>query len=116
MTILIACLGSGKGTWTEVRNLIASESWEKVFLITNAFGKEKFEADAEFVVVDDFQPPQAIAPLIISELKGKRRDTEVAVNFMSGSGSMHMALLSALLKLGMGIRLVYCSEGKSEEL
>ncbi|MBI2663892.1 hypothetical protein HYX10_00940 [Candidatus Woesearchaeota archaeon] len=116
MTSLVACLGSGKGTWTEVKKLIAAESWDKVFLVTNAFGKERFEAEADFIVVDDLQPPQAITPVIISQLKGKIADTEVAVNLSSGSGNLHMAVLSALIKLGFGIRLVGMSNEKVEEI
>ena len=116
MTSLVACLGSGKGTWTEVKMLISSESWEKVFLVTNSFGKEKFQADAEFIVVDDLQPAQAITAVIISQLKGKIRDTEVAVNISSGSGNLHMAVIAALLKLGFGIRLVALVNDKVEEL
>lgn len=117
MTCFVACLGAGKGTWAEVKKLIESESWEKVFLVTNSFGKEKFSAaNAEFILVDDFQEPQAIAAVIISQLKGKINDTEVGLNLSSGSGNVHMAILSALLKLGLGIRLVMLANGKVEEI
>lgn len=117
MTMLVACLGTGKGTWAEVRKLIESESWEKVFLVTNSFGKEKFSAaNAEFIMVDDFQEPQAMAAVIISQLKGKINSTEVALNISSGSGNAHMAILSALLKLGLGIRLVSLANDAVEEL
>ena len=34
MTELVACLTTGKGSWTEVAKLIAGENWEKVYLIT----------------------------------------------------------------------------------
>ncbi len=117
MTSLVACLGAGKGTWSEVKKLIESESWEKVFLVTNSFGKEKFSSpNSEFIVVDDFQPPQAIAAIVISQLKGKISDTEVALNVSSGSGNVHMAILSALLRLGLGIRLVSLANNAVEEL
>ncbi len=117
MTSLVACLGAGKGTWAEVKKLIESESWGKVFLVTNSFGREKFTAEnAEFIVIDDFQAPQAIAAVIISKLKGKIIDTEVALNMSSGSGNVHMAVLSALLKLGFGIRLASVANDSVEEL
>ena len=116
MTALIACLGVGKGTWTEVKKIITLESWDKVFLITNEFGKDRFEAEAEIIVLDDLQPPQALAPIIISHLKGKVNDTQVALNISSGSGNLHMAVLSALLKLGLGIRIVALVNEKVEEL
>ena len=38
MPTLIACLTTGKGTWNEVFQVIKSQSWKKVFLITNEFG------------------------------------------------------------------------------
>lgn len=116
MTSLVACLGSGKGTWTEVKKLIASESWERVFLITNNFGKERFQADAEFIVLDDLQPPQRLIPFITDNLKGKIKGADVAVNISSGSGNLHMAVIAALLKLGLGIRLITLINEKVEEL
>jgi len=43
---------------------------------------------------------------IQEQLKGKLNDLEVAVNIVAGSGKEHTALMSAILKLGFGIRLV----------
>ena len=42
MTTLIACLSTGKGTWGHVNRLIEDGKYEKVFLITNDYGKENF--------------------------------------------------------------------------
>jgi len=55
MTDLIACLSSGKGTWGHVNRLIEDGNWEKVFLITNEFGKENFSntKNAEMIVIDE---------------------------------------------------------------
>ena len=39
-------------------------------------------------------------------LKDKVKMMETAVNIISGEGKEHIALLSALLKIGVGIRLV----------
>ncbi len=121
MTELIACLGAGKGTWSEVAQLIAAESWASIFLITNNFGKENFAqkfptVKAEFVVVDDFAPPLQLVEEIKKALSGKIADTEVAVNMASGSGNVHMALVTALLHLGLGIRFVVPSEAGAKEM
>ena len=117
MTSLVACLGSGKGTWNEVHSIISAESWDKVYLVTNSFGKEKFTAEnAEFIVLDDLQPSQMLIPIIVNGLKGKIRGTDVAINISSGSGNLHMALLTALLKLGLGVRFVTFANSKVEEL
>ncbi len=121
MTELIACLGAGKGTWSEVAKLIASESWTNIFLITNDFGKENFAqkfpaVKAEFILINDFSLPQQLVVDIKNGLSGKIADTEVAVNMSSGSGNVHMALITALLQLGLGIRFVVPSEAGAKEL
>lgn len=121
MTSLVACLGAGKGTWNEVARLIASESWTGIFLVTNEFGRENFGKNftgvkAEFVVVNDFDQPQGIVEAIKKGLAGKISDTEVAVNMASGTGNVHMALIAALLQLGMGMRFVVPSESGAKEL
>lgn len=117
MTSLIACLSSGKGTWAQLLEVIRGAEWDKVFLITNYFGKEKFrENDVELICLDLNKSPDIISDQIISSLHGKHLGAEVAINLTSGTGNEHMALLSAVLKLGLGIRFVYSKNGKVEEL
>ena len=41
---------------------------------------------------------------------------EVAVNIVSGNGKEHMAIISALLKLGVGIRLMAVTKDGVREL
>ena len=53
---------------------------------------------------------------ISSELGKKMKGTDVAVNMVSGSGKEHMALLSALLGLGMGLRFVAATKDGIKEL
>ena len=42
MSILVASLSTGKGTWLQVSKLIDTEKWDKVYLITNEFGKQNY--------------------------------------------------------------------------
>ena len=118
MTELVACLSTGKGTWTELIKIIRAEEWEKVFLLTNSFGKEKFNADGKTILleIDDKKPVDLLVKDIIGLLKEKLVGPEIALNIVSGTGKEHMALLSALLKLGFGIRLVYSDNDKVCEL
>lgn len=111
MTYLIVCLSSGKGTWQEVKNLIKGENWEGIYLITDDFGVKKFSADKKvnFVVVN-WGSEKNIIECIIKQLQGKIPSTEVALNLTSGTGNEHMAIISALLKLGLGIRFVALTE------
>ncbi len=120
MTSLIACLSTGKDTWGHVGRLINEQEWDKVFLITNSFGSEKFKANKEinFIVVDIDKPIKELREDIHSQLKDKIKlsETEVALNLYSGSGKEHMALISSLLSLGLGIRLIAAVNNGIEEV
>jgi hypothetical protein len=117
MTSLVACLSTGQGTWNHVAQLIRSGRWDKVFLVTNEFGSQKFTASNANMIVVDFNLPVAeLSEVIRNQLDGKISDFECAVNIMSGVGKEHMAILSALLKLGLGVRFVISTEQGVEEL
>jgi len=118
MTELIACLSSGKGTWGHVAKLISDQDWEKIYLLTNDFGKENFKTEKkfEFILIDENKPLSDLIEDIRKKLKEKIQGTEVALNFISGSGKEHMAILSALLKLGVGIRLVALTKDGIKEV
>lgn len=110
MPTLIACLSSGKGTWTEVVKIMKAREWDKIFLVTNDFGRENFKPDekTELVVIDDIfdRDVSEIKEQIKKYLKGRINDFEVALNLVSGNGKEHMALLGAVLELGLNFRLV----------
>lgn len=108
MAVLVACLSSGKGTWGHVIRLIEGQEWDKVILITNDFGKQNFKCqkDVELVVFDMQKPVKELIKDIVKELRNKLGFGDVALNLVSGSGKEHMAIFSALIKLGVGIRLI----------
>lgn len=117
MTDLVVMLTSGKGTWAEVSMLVKMEDWSHVYFICTDFGKEKFTCDkpSSFIVINSFSSPEDIKRGIVSQLKGKL-SLDVGVNMTSGTGNEHMALLSALLELGVGVRLVYAGESSMREI
>jgi len=119
MTCLVVCLSTGKGTWSEVANLIKKEDWDKIFLVTNDYGVENFklgdlEKKTTVIEINTNWGVKELTSLLKKKLIGV--DGDVALNFVSGSGKEHMAILAALLKLGVGIRLVTLSEGGIDEL
>jgi len=121
MSILLACLSSGKGSWNHVNKLISQESWEKIYLITNSFGKENFTVPEgkpiELIVVDlRNNDLEILRDEIKEKLKDKINDTEIAVNLVSGTGPEHMAILAAILKIGVGMRFVISSEKNFKEI
>jgi hypothetical protein len=108
MTSLIASVGAGKGTWSHLQQVIEKQEWENIFLITDEFGKENFKTskEASYIIINQNSFLENLVEDIKAQLQNKILDTEVAVNFISGSGKLHMAILSAVLKLGLGIRQV----------
>ena len=119
MTTLVACLSTGKGTWEHVARVIAGEDWEKIILITNEFGKENLKIEKKNIEIIVINPMKVLPELvedIKKELEGKIKGTEAALNMISGSGKEHMAVLSSLLKLGFGVRLVALTKEGIKEI
>jgi hypothetical protein len=118
MTQLIACLSTGKGTWGHVNRLIEDSEWDSIILITNDYGKENFSKNekTELIAVNLSQGLKELTSEIQGKLKGKLKGTEVALNVISGTGKEHMALISAIMKLGFGFRLIALTKEGVEEI
>ncbi|MDD3263484.1 MAG: hypothetical protein PHT94_01150 [Candidatus Nanoarchaeia archaeon] len=106
----ITCLSTGKGTWGTVKSIISKGNFEKVIVITNDFGKEKFQEECDMIVVDTFGEIDDIKAKITKELPEAKFASEVALNIDSGSGKEHMALISALIEKGYGFKFVTIKE------
>jgi hypothetical protein len=104
---LVALLSKGEGTWGQVSGLMKKGEWEKVTVIGNSFANQNFscpEVPFDFVEVD---LEKALVPLkneFSKKLEGKIQALEVALSIASGNGKEHMALVSALLSVPVGVR------------
>ena len=118
MTELIALLTTGKGTWGHVAHLLENPLWTKVFLLTNELGLEKFRATekVELIYINENIGIKELRDDIKQKLQQKIKGSEIGVNFISGSGKEHMALVSALLQLGIAIRFVAITRDGMEEI
>jgi hypothetical protein len=119
-------MASGKGTWGHVYKVMQgyktvdglNMDWDKIIIITSDFFKDKIEKNAksEIIVVDTNKPLKELTQDIQNKIKTKIKGLEVAINLISGTGKEHMAILSALLKLGVGLRLVALTKTGIEEV
>lgn len=102
---LVTLLSTGKGTWAQVSGLIKYGDWDKVIVLGDDFAK-KFTSDKkfEFVKIDLNKKIKDLKDEFLKKLKGKLIGTEVALSLASGDGKEHMALISALINLPVGIR------------
>jgi hypothetical protein len=101
----IALLSSGQGTWAQVSGLIKYGEWDKIILLGDDFAKQ-FTCDKkfEFIRIDLTKKLKDLRDEFMQKLKGKIDGTEVALSLASGDGKEHMALISGLINLPVGIR------------
>ncbi len=118
MTELIGFLSTGKGSWSIVSKIVGKDVWDKIFLLTNDFGKEKFSPNekTELITIDMGKNSVELRDEIKAKLKPRIKGTEIAINITSGSGKEHTALISALLQLGFAIRLIDLVNNEIEEV
>lgn len=105
---LIALLSSGQGTWAQVSGLIKYGEWDKIILLGDDFSSqfqvnEKKEI-TEFIKIDLKKKLVDLKEEILKKLKNKFEGMEVACSIASGDGKEHMALISALISIPVGIR------------
>ena len=117
MTSLIVLISSGKGTWTGGISLINSQNWEKVYVICNSFSYDKFNLKLPNIIKLKFDERNLTKTIsnLAKFFKSEIKDFEVALNITSGTGLEHMAILTSILRSGLGVRFVYSSKGKCEE-
>ncbi|MFH1787654.1 MAG: hypothetical protein ABH811_02595 [archaeon] len=102
---LIALLSTGKGTWAQVSGLMTHGEWEKIILLGGDFAKDfKHEKEFEFIKIDLDKRIKDLREEFSQKLKGKINGMEVALSLASGDGKEHMALVSALINLPVGVR------------
>ncbi|MGB9748653.1 MAG: hypothetical protein ACP5OZ_04115 [Candidatus Woesearchaeota archaeon] len=127
MTNLVISLGSGKGTWNNIINLINAEDWESIILVGNSFFVEKFERFKTRInkkirtIRLDYENKRyyELVKQLMSEFSKMPEfslGTEVALNITSGTGKEHAAIISSLLKSGLGIRLVDFEDNQTKEI
>jgi hypothetical protein len=119
MGVLIAMISSGKGTWGKVNSLIKIGEWDKIYLICNDFSDKNFKIDVPNLmklIINEKRPQKSINILSKFLRKEIKDELDVALNLDSGNGMEHMILISAILKSGLGLRMVYPDNNEVKEL
>jgi hypothetical protein len=102
---LIALLSEGKGTWGQVAGLIKRGEWEKIILVGDNYAKDFVsEKKTDFISIDLNLPLSELKEEFAKKLKDRISGMEVALSIASGTGKEHMALISALLNLPVGVK------------
>ena len=111
---LVAFVGTDMENWGQITALMHRMECEKVVLVCSSEAGA-FPASEKCISVEvvGSSPIAALKQQMIDVLKPHLgSDFEVAVSLASGTGKEHMALISALLQIPVGIRIaVYTKEG-----
>ncbi len=111
---LVCFQGNDKENYPQLNALIKRGEWDKVAII-------KSKEVEEFISGDNIKVLEINSKASISELKEEikqklkshlSKEFEVALSIASGTGKEHMAVISALLSIPVGIKLtVYTKNG-----
>jgi len=103
---LVALLSKGEGTWSQVAGIIKQGEWDNIILIGDDFAKQfKTDKPCTFIEITSSRLLD-LKEELQKKLAGKIKGTEVALSIASGDGKEHMALISALLSIPVGVRFV----------
>jgi hypothetical protein len=119
MTDLVTIVSSDNlGEWKHVLKVIEGMEWNNIYVLVNEEANKKFKANKPIqkIVIDPKKTTLQIISHIKQHLEGKFDDMCVAVNMISGSGKEHMAIVSALLQMGLGIRICALTEKGVKEI
>ena len=115
MVSLIVILSSGKGTWAQVNSLIKCAKWDRVYFVCNDYSFENYDSKGAIKLKFDPKNPIKSMDVLSKFFKKEIKDFEVAINLYSGDGVEHMAVISSVLKAGLGMRFVYELNGEMKE-
>ena len=103
---LVAFVGNDKESWGQISALINRGKWDNVFIVKGKDTEDFPLSVSETVKVNTSQSIVLLRNEIMEKLKSKIGEFEVALSIASGNGKEHMAVISALLSIPVGIRLV----------
>ena len=90
---------------SQIINLAKKGDWDEIFIVSN---NESLSIDKKYNLIK-INPENRLVDMkadILKKLRGKIKGTEVALSIASGTGKEHMAIISALLSIPVGIRFV----------
>lgn len=110
----VAYVGNDKENWGQITALVNRLEADRNIIVISK-GVEGFPNSerCEFIHIDSSKPMVQMKEELMKKLKEKiGGDFEVCLSLASGNGKEHMAMLSSLLSIPVGVKLVvYTKEG-----
>lgn len=104
----VAFIGEDKESWGQIKGIANRIECDRTILIVNKkVAGFPVDSKTEIIKVNSDKPLVELKDEIKTALKAKLgKEFDAAVSLASGNGKEHMALISALLGVPIGIRLV----------
>jgi hypothetical protein len=114
----VAFIGKDKENWGQVKGLLNRSGGESFVIVKDKEVNEfPIPVGVETINVDCTKPILELKSDMINFLKPKLSgDFEVSLSIASGNGKEHMALISALLSIPVGIKLVVFTKNGVEHI
>lgn len=89
----------------QTTSLVKKGEWDDIFIVSN---NDSMPIDKKYNLIKINHETRLVDMKadILKKLKSRIKGTEVALSIASGSGKEHMAIISALLSIPVGIRFV----------
>jgi hypothetical protein len=103
---LVAFVGNDKENWGQISALVKRGMWDKTILVRNKDVKDFPRLPrSEFLDIDSSKSLIDIKKELTDKL-GKKlgKEFEVALSIASGNGKEHIALISSLLSIPVGVK------------
>jgi len=109
----VAFIGSDRENWGQVTALLNRLEYEKCILIVNKDVEFPAPENAKIIEIKSDMPLLEMKEYLVNKLRPLLSgDFEVSLSIASGNGKEHMAIVSSLLSIPVGIKLVvYTKEG-----
>jgi len=105
---LVCFQGTDKQNWPQINALMKRGNWDKIFLLKDKTTEDfPVSPNCTVMAISSAAPLLELKEEIIKKLKPlMKNDFEIALSIASSTGKESMALISALLCIPVGIRLV----------
>jgi hypothetical protein len=114
---LIAFAGTDKESWGQISGLINRGEWDKVVVVQSKQAEKFPDENADIITIDSNAPLIELKMNLQEKLKKYiSGEFEVAVSIASGNGKEHMALISALLSIPVGVKIAVFTKNGVEFL
>ena len=103
---LVCFLGKDKENWGQISGLVNKGNWDKIIFVKDREAENFPAENIEVIEINCAKPLIELKNELIEKLKKSVSEFDVGLSIASGNGKEHMALISALLGIPVGIRFV----------